>query len=192
MKTTFITYGFVTDAGGRLVGVVAMRDLLFAGRDQRLDEIMLRDPFSLRPDMPLVEAMRHGRDAPLPGLPRVRRRGPPRRHRARADALRGAGLEISAQAGAMVGVEKEERARDAAGRAASASATRGCSSTCSPPSSPPRSSGVFQGTIDRLVVLAVFLPVLAGQSGNTGCQALAVTLRGLTLGELRPGARAGW
>jgi magnesium transporter len=29
--------------------------------------------------------------------------------------------------------------------------------------------------------------VLAGQSGNTGCQALAVTLRGLTLGELSPG-----
>jgi len=30
----------------------------------------------------------------------------------------------------------------------------------------------------------VFLPVLAGQSGNTGCQALAVTIRGITLGEL--------
>jgi magnesium transporter len=29
----------------------------------------------------------------------------------------------------------------------------------------------------------VFLPVLAGQAGNTGCQALAVTVRGLTLGE---------
>ena len=35
--------------------------------------------------------------------------------------------------------------------------------------------------------LAVLLPVVAGQSGNTGCQALAVALRGLTLGELRPG-----
>jgi magnesium transporter len=33
----------------------------------------------------------------------------------------------------------------------------------------------------------MFLPVLAGQSGNTGCQALAVTLRGLTLGELKTG-----
>ena len=46
--------------------------------------------------------------------------------------------------------------------------------------------GVFEGTIEKIVVLAVFLPVLAGQSGNTGCQALAVTLRGMTLGELRP------
>ena len=38
------------------------------------------------------------------------------------------------------------------------------------------------------MILALFLPVLAGQSGNTGCQALAVTLRGMTLGELKPGA----
>jgi magnesium transporter len=47
--------------------------------------------------------------------------------------------------------------------------------------------GVFQGTLDRLVLLAVFLPVLAGQSGNTGCQALAVALRGMTLGDLKSG-----
>jgi magnesium transporter len=41
-----------------------------------------------------------------------------------------------------------------------------------------------RATIDKVVALAVFLPVLAGQSGNTGCQALAVTIRGITLGEL--------
>jgi magnesium transporter len=43
---------------------------------------------------------------------------------------------------------------------------------------------IFEETIAQIVVLAVFLPVLAGQSGNTGCQALAITLRGLTLGEV--------
>jgi magnesium transporter len=47
--------------------------------------------------------------------------------------------------------------------------------------------GIFQETLDKWVILALFLPVLAGQSGNTGCQALAVTLRGITLGELRAG-----
>jgi CheY-like chemotaxis protein len=46
---------------------------------------------------------------------------------------------------------------------------------------------VFQDVIDQLLILAMFLPVLAGQSGNTGCQALAVTLRGLFLGELEAG-----
>ena len=44
--------------------------------------------------------------------------------------------------------------------------------------------GIFEETIGQLVTLAAFLPILAGQSGNTGCQALAVTIRGMTLGEL--------
>jgi magnesium transporter len=43
---------------------------------------------------------------------------------------------------------------------------------------------LFEGTITQIVALAAFLPILAGQSGNTGCQALAITLRGMTLGDL--------
>ena len=46
---------------------------------------------------------------------------------------------------------------------------------------------IFQGTVDRLVILATFLPVVAGQSGNTGCQALAVMVRGITLGDVKKG-----
>src|SRR3546814_5097352 len=44
---------------------------------------------------------------------------------------------------------------------------------------------LFEGTISQVVVLAAFLPILAGQCGNTGCQALAITLRGLTLGDMQ-------
>jgi len=46
--------------------------------------------------------------------------------------------------------------------------------------------GIFEGTIARFTALAVLLPVVAGQSGNTGAQALAVTMRGLALREIRP------
>ncbi|MGH0035438.1 MAG: magnesium transporter [Myxococcota bacterium] len=45
--------------------------------------------------------------------------------------------------------------------------------------------GLFEGTIARFTALAVLLPVVAGQSGNTGSQALAVTMRGLALREVR-------
>jgi magnesium transporter len=45
--------------------------------------------------------------------------------------------------------------------------------------------GIFEGTIARFTALAVLLPVVAGQSGNTGAQALAVTMRGLALREIR-------
>ena len=45
--------------------------------------------------------------------------------------------------------------------------------------------GMFEDTIARVTALAVLLPVVAGQSGNTGSQALAVTIRGLALREVR-------
>ena len=45
--------------------------------------------------------------------------------------------------------------------------------------------GIFEGTIAKFTALAVLLPVVAGQSGNTGAQALAVTMRGLALREIR-------
>jgi magnesium transporter len=45
--------------------------------------------------------------------------------------------------------------------------------------------GLFENTIATYTALAVLLPVVAGQSGNTGAQALAVTMRGLALREIR-------
>ncbi len=44
--------------------------------------------------------------------------------------------------------------------------------------------GLFEGTIAKFTALAVLLPVVAGQSGNAGAQALAVTMRGLALREV--------
>jgi magnesium transporter len=44
--------------------------------------------------------------------------------------------------------------------------------------------GLFEGTIAQFTALAVLLPVVAGQSGNSGSQALAVTIRGLALREI--------
>ena len=44
--------------------------------------------------------------------------------------------------------------------------------------------GMFESTIAQYTALAILLPIAAGQSGNTGAQALAVTMRGLTLREI--------
>lgn len=44
--------------------------------------------------------------------------------------------------------------------------------------------GLFEDTIARYTALAILLPVVAGQSGNTGAQALAVVIRGLALREI--------
>ena len=185
-KTAFVTYGFIVDDAGRLSGVVTMRDLLLSARELRLEEVMLRDPFFLVPEMELPEAMKQVVRRHFPVYPVCEADG------TLIGQVRGQAMfeeqayEISAQAGRMVGVDKEERlttpwARSLRFRhpwlqlnlltAFIAAAV----------------VGLFQETIDRIVILAAFLPVLAGQSGNTGCQALAVALRGMTLGELQEG-----
>jgi magnesium transporter len=45
--------------------------------------------------------------------------------------------------------------------------------------------GLFENTIAKMTAIAVLLPIVAGQSGNTGAQAMAVTMRGLALREIR-------
>jgi magnesium transporter len=183
-REKFITYCFVTGDGQDLIGVITMRDLLLNPPDRRLEDLMLRDAFRLRPETSLLDAMKSTLHRHYPVYPVCEENG------RLVGLVRGQALaeaqafELTAQAGSMVGVEKEERL-----------------------STPLLGSlkmrhpwlqlnlvtafvaafvvGIFEDTIAQVVALAVFLPVLAGQSGNTGCQALAVTLRGMTLGELK-------
>lgn len=185
IKTAFVTYGFVTDEAGRLLGLITMRDLLFAAHDSTLSKVMLSDPYCLGAETQLSDAMKSVLNRHYPVYPVCDG------ERRLVGLVRGQvmfeeqTLEISAQAGTMVGVEEERL------------------TTPWPRSLKLRHPwlqinlvtaflaaavvGFFQETLDQLVILALFLPVLAGQSGNTGCQALAVTLRGITLGEVRPG-----
>ena len=186
VKTTFITYVYVVDAESRLQGIVTMRDLLFSDHASQLRNVMLRDPFALPAKVELMDAMKLVLDRHYPVYPVIDD------EKRLVGLVRGQtmfeaqAIEISMQAGTMVGLEKEERLTTPVLRslkmrhpwlqlnlltAFMAAAV----------------VGYFQDTIDRLVILALFLPVLAGQSGNTGCQALAVTLRGMTLGEMKPG-----
>jgi magnesium transporter len=185
-KEHLITYCFVTEPPGRLVGVVTMRDLLLNLHDRQLKELMLRDIFTLKPGEPLLNAMKATMNRHYPVYP-VCSDGGKLVGLVRGQALAEAqAFELSAQAGSMVGVGKEERLATPVWRsflfrhpwlqlnlltAFIAAAV----------------VGLFEHTLDQIVLLAVFLPVLAGQSGNTGCQALAVSLRAMTLGELKEG-----
>src|SRR5688500_12600400 len=57
-RAAFITYGYVTDEGGKLLGLVVMRDMLLATPETKLEEIMLRDVFALNQQTPLADALR--------------------------------------------------------------------------------------------------------------------------------------
>jgi magnesium transporter len=186
----FITYVFVVDEQERLRGVVAMREMLLAKLNQRLEEIMITDPFYLTPEMDLVEAMKATMVRHYPVYPVCNTEGK------LIGLIRGQMLfeaetvELSLQAGTMVGLEREERLTTPWTRSfrfrhpwLQANLFLGFLAAIV--------VGYFQGTIDRLVALAVFLPVVIGQSSNTGVQTLAVALRGMTLGELKAGGELG-
>jgi magnesium transporter len=184
---TLVTYGHVTSTDDRLLGVIVMRDLLLASPDQTLESLMVRDPFTLNAAMPVADASPLVLHRHYPVYPVCDG------HQHLLGVVRGyvlfeeQAIEMSAQPGRMVGVEDEERLSTPWWRCLrfrhpwlqlnlftafiAASVV-----------------GAFQDTLDKFVVLAVFLPVLAGQSGNTGLQSLAVTIRGMTLGELKDGS----
>ena len=47
--------------------------------------------------------------------------------------------------------------------------------------------GYFEETIARFAVLAVFMPIIAGQGGNSGTQTVSLLVRGIALGEIKVG-----
>lgn len=44
--------------------------------------------------------------------------------------------------------------------------------------------GYFEETISKFAILAVFMPVVAGQGGNSGAQTVAILIRGIALGDI--------
>jgi magnesium transporter len=44
--------------------------------------------------------------------------------------------------------------------------------------------GQFEATLEKVALLALFIPLISGTSGNSGTQALAVAVRGIATGEI--------
>ncbi|UCG87795.1 MAG: magnesium transporter [Gemmatimonadota bacterium] len=175
---------FVIDEEGMLVGAVALQELVLARPSDTLDGLIGRRGVSVRSTASreeVLEVLNISRVASLPVTDFDGRVIGVIRH----DALIAAAQEeATADVQTMVGASKDERALSRVsfavrrrlpwlqvnlGTAFLAAAV----------------VGLFEGTIAQFTALAVLLPVVAGQSGNTGSQALAVTMRGLALREIR-------
>ncbi|MDX1410515.1 MAG: magnesium transporter [Nitrospirales bacterium] len=176
---------YVIDRNQILVGIIPLRDLLLAPSDDRLDSLMRRDLPTIHPlenreqivdifnEWKVVTIPVTDLDGHLLGVIRNR------------DIVQVEKEEATISMQTMVGASADERA-------------------LSPPMFAVRKRlpwleinlltaflaafvvGLFEETIATYTALAVLLPVVAGQSGNTGAQALAVVMRGLALRDIRP------
>lgn len=177
-----LTYLYVQNGQQKLCGLVVPRDLLLVEPTALLDEVMLTMPFHLSMSDSLGEAVQATIKRHYPVYPVCDSEG------RLVGQLRGwklfeqQALELTAQSGRMVGVDQQERV-DTSFWAAFKLRHPWLQINLLTAFLAAFVVGSFEDTISRIVALAAFLPLLAGQSGNTGCQALAITLRGLTLGD---------
>jgi magnesium transporter len=175
---------YLVDGDGRLSGLVPLQDLAVAAPGQLLESVARGVPASaqaISSREQVVETMRENKLSSLPVVDFEGRLLGIIRHGALVAAAQ---EEASVDIQTMVGASKEERVLSPVGFAVRkrlpwlqinlATAFLAASVV-----------GIFEDTIARFTALAVLLPVVAGQSGNTGAQALAVTMRGLALREVR-------
>ena len=176
-------YLYVLDRHRRLVGIVSLRALVLALPDQTLDEIMDRDVLTVRADadqeevarllarynllaLPVVDGDEH-----LLGLVSVDDVVDVLEEEATEDIYRLA--QLSGDAEIFSPIHRSVRNRLPwlivnLGTAFLASSV----------------VSLFEGTIAQVAMLAAFMPIVAGQGGNTGTQTMTIVVRSLALGEL--------
>ncbi len=177
------SYTYVVDADERLLGVISMRDLLLSDEDTRLETIIKRDVFTLDSFLDSTEAAQELGKRKYFAAPVV-----DTEHRmlgiVKAEQLiQGAQANVVESMQRMFGGSPDERAfspftfslRKRLPWLHVNLATAFLAAFV---------ISLFEDTIARITVLAVFLPVVAGQGGNAGAQSVAIVMRGLVMREI--------
>jgi len=178
-----ITNVFVVDHQRRLVGVVPLTKLILAGPGVSIREIADKDPIKVSTDLDQEEVARIFQKYDLISLPVVDAENRLVGRITIDDVVDVIEEEIFEDFYKMAGLNVEERVLDPPSKAiwmrlpwllvnlatvfVAASVVK-----------------VFQGTIEKLVLLAVLMPTVAALGGNAGTQAITVVVRGLALGDL--------
>lgn len=181
-------YLYVTQRDGKLIGVLNMRDLLLASPRDPVETLVNRNVISIPDTMSRDEVVNLMRDRGFLALPVIDYDG-----RLvgviKAQEILGAGqLEAFEDLQKIVGAGADERALSPVKKVVHSRlpwlyvnlVTAFMAAAV---------VGMFEGMIAKVAALAVLLPIVAGQGGNTGAQSLAVVMRGLALREIIPGVK---
>ncbi len=172
---------FVVDGDGRLVGILPFKDLVVSRPERRVGDFMADADITVKPDLDQEEVARLMARYNLPSVGVV------------DDGGRLLGRVTFDDVIDVVEAERTEDLLKFGGVSPDEELAAGWTSAVR--SRLPwlylnlltafLAGGVvylFQGTVQRTVALAVWMPVIAGMGGNAGTQALAVTVRRLALG----------
>jgi magnesium transporter len=176
---------FVVGAGQRLVGVVQLKDLVISAPDRGVREFMEPADTYVDPELDQEEVARIMSRYNLPSIPVVDHRGRLLGRVTVDDVIDVVEEESTEDLLRFGGVPADE---ELAGgwRAAVTSRLPWLYINLLTAFLAGGVVYLFQGTVQRAVALAVWMPIIAGMGGNAGTQALAVTVRRLALGQIPP------
>ena len=181
-----VQYAFVTTADRKLIGVLRLRDLLFGPPESRVADLMIRDPLTVGESDSLDQLHEFFDAHPYFGAPVVdadgRLLGVVRRSalnealadRSDDDLLKIQGIVSGEELRTMPLLRRSWR------RLAWLSVNIGLNVVAA------SVIAFYQDTLAAVIALAVFLPIISDMSGCSGNQAVAVSMRELSLGVLRP------
>jgi magnesium transporter len=182
-KRGAFSYAYVIDDANRLVGVLNMRDLMLSDPESSLESVMRRDVFTLQGFTDREEAANELAKRRYFAAPIVDSEGRILGIIKAEQLIQGVQEEITEDLQLMFGVSGDERVSSSLAFSLRKRlpwlhvnlATAFLAAAV---------VAAFEAIIAKLTVLAVFLPVVAGQGGNAGAQSMAVVMRGLVMREI--------
>jgi magnesium transporter len=175
-----LNYVYVVDEGGRLVGVVSFRDLVFARPLTPLEEVMVPNPVAVRPETDREAVAELIRRYTLLALPVVDHRGILIGLVAVDDVIEAVQREATEDIAAMVGAGIEETIytplfTSVRHRLPWLAVNLGTALLVT------LVITRFESIIEQFAVLAAYMPVVASMGGNGGAQSQAVVIRAMAV-----------
>jgi magnesium transporter len=181
-----IQYAYVVSNSGRLIGVLRLRDLLMAPRSKTISEIMIKEPLNVNVNMSLRDLKDFFRQYSFLGVPVVNDDGElvgVVRSASVRDAANRQNNQLFLKFAGIVGGE-EYRTMSLFKRSSRRLSWLSINIVLNIIAA--SVIAIYQDTLEKAIVLAVFLPIISDMSGCSGNQAVAVSIRELTLGLVRP------
>jgi magnesium transporter len=181
-----VQYTYVVDVSNRLLGVVRLRDLVLAPSRQPITEIMIADPVSVHVEDSLEMLHDAFEKHHYIGMPVV-----DQEHRLIGVVLSGDVLDEEHQQSEEVflesaGIVGGEELRTMSFFRRSSRRLSWLSVNVLLNILAASVIALHQNTLEAVIILAVFLPIISDMSGCSGNQAVAVSIRELTLGVIQP------
>ncbi len=186
LTTKGLFYVYVVDDRQRLQGVLRIRDLLFQHPEKTVQEVMVQEVRAVSVHADQEEIAIIFRDYGLSSIPVVDDFQRLRGIVTVDDVMHVMEEEATEDMQRMVGVSGQEMIDTPWKRSVKNRLPWLCVNLLTAFAAGFVVS-LFEGTITRYAVLAIFLPIIAGLGGNTGTQTLTIMVRSLALGEFNKG-----